>query len=94
MKKEFPEFWGALWGSSIGCGIIATLVLLTSPNVNDDFATKFIDDSANTSCVAGFVEDTPGKGTIDIYTETIGVESISNVTIKIAEEITQSIGNC
>ena len=94
MKKESPEFWGALWGSSIGCGVIATLVLLTSCKVNDRFASRFITDSANTSCVAGYVEDTPGKGTIDIYTETIGIESISGVTIKIAEEITQSIGNC
>ena len=94
MKTETPEFWGAFWGSSIGSGVVAILVVLTSPHVNDDFATNFIDDSVNTSCVAGYVEDTPGKGTIDIYTETIGVESISNVTIKIAEEITQSIGNC
>ena len=94
MKKESPEFWGALWGSSIGSGLVATLVILTSPYVNDDFATQFIDHTANTSCVAGYVEDTPGKGTIDIYTETIGIESISNISIKIAEEITQSIGNC
>lgn len=94
MKNETPEFWGAFWGSSIGSGVVAILVVLTSPHVNDDFATNFIDDSANTSCVAGYVEDTPGKGTIDIYTETIGIESISGVTIKIAEEITQSIGNC
>ena len=94
MKKESPEFWGALFGSSIGSGVVAILVVLTSPNVNDDFATNFIDDSTNTSCVAGYVEDTPGKGTLDVYTETIGIESISGVTIKIAEEITQSIGNC
>ena len=94
MKKESPEFWGALFGSSIGSGVVAILVVLTSPNVNDDFATNFIDNSTNTSCVAGYVEDTPGKGTIDIYTATVGIESISEVSTKIAEEITQSIGTC
>ena len=94
MKKESPEFWGALWGSSIGCGVIATLVLLTSCKVNDRFATSVIDDSANTSCVAGYVEDTPGKGTLDIYTETIGIESISNVSIEVADDISNSIGTC
>ena len=94
MKKETPEFWGAYWGSSIGAGVVAILVVLTSPKVNDNFATNFIDDTPRTMCVAGYVEDTPGKGTIDVYTETIGIESISNISIKIAEEITQSIGNC
>ena len=94
MKKETPEFWGAFWGSSIGCCIVATLVLLTSCKVNDRFASSFIDDSANTSCVAGYVEDTPGKGTLDIYTETIGIESISNVSIEVADDISNSIGTC
>ena len=84
MIKRIPVFLGA----------IASIALLTSCKVNDRFASSFINDSANTSCVAGYVEDTPGKGTLDIYTETIGIESISNVSIKIADDISHSIGNC
>ena len=45
-------------------------------------------------CVAGFVEDTPGKGTLDIYTKTIGIESISNVSIEIAKDIAANLGAC
>ena len=84
MIKRIPVFLGA----------VASIALLTSCKVNDRFASSVIDDSANSSCVAGYVEDTPGKGTLDIYTETIGIESISNVSIEIADDISHSIGNC
>tara|TARA_R110002012_G_scaffold222330_1_gene394164 strand:- start:632 stop:886 length:255 start_codon:yes stop_codon:yes gene_type:complete len=84
MIKRIPVF----------LGVIASITLLTSCKVNDKFASSIIDDSANTSCVAGYVEDTPGKGTLDIYTETIGIETITDVSIEVAEQISDSIGNC
>ena len=48
-------------------------------------------------CVAGFVEDSPGKGTLDIYFPTeyaLDVQSIEGVSIKVAEDITAELGVC
>ena len=56
--------------------------------------TEYDSKKSGDICVAGFVEDTPGKGTIDIYTKTIGIESISNVSIEIAKDIATNLGVC
>ena len=48
-------------------------------------------------CVAGFVEDSPGKGTLDIFFPSDfspDVQSIEGVSIETAEKVTQDIGRC
>ena len=48
-------------------------------------------------CIAGFVEDTPGKGTLDMYYPSRfseEIQSIPGVSIKVAQEITDSLGVC
>lgn len=53
--------------------------------------------SESRGCIAGFVEDTPGKGTLDMYYPSRfaeDVQSISNVSIKVAQEITKNLGVC
>lgn len=48
-------------------------------------------------CVAGFVEDKPGKGTIDIFFPSKivpPIQSIADVSVEVAEEITTQIGTC
>ena len=48
-------------------------------------------------CVAGFVETSPGKGTLDIFFPSDfspDVQSIEGVSIEVAEEVTQDIGRC
>ena len=48
-------------------------------------------------CVAGFVEDKPGVGTLDFYFPTDwadDVQSVSGVSVKVAQEITELIGVC
>jgi len=49
------------------------------------------------SCVAGFVETSPGKGTLDIYFPTDfapDVQSIPDVSVTVAEEVSNQIGVC
>ena len=48
-------------------------------------------------CVAGFVETSPGKGTLDIFFPSDfspDVQSIEDVSIEVAEEVTKDIGRC
>ena len=48
-------------------------------------------------CIAGFVEDAPGVGTLDFFFPsefTEDIQSVSEVSVKVAEEITKSIGVC
>ena len=49
------------------------------------------------SCVAGYVEDTPGKGTLDILFPTEfapDVTSIKDVSIEVAQKVTEQLGTC
>ena len=49
------------------------------------------------ACVAGYVETSPGKGTLDIYFPSEfspDVQSIADVSVKVAEEVSQDIGVC
>ena len=49
------------------------------------------------SCVAGYVEDTPGKGTLDILFPTDfapDVTSIKDVSIEVAQKVTEQLGTC
>ena len=51
--------------------------------------TTITDENPYGSCVAGFVEDSPGKGTLDILFPsdfTPDVQSIKDVSIEVAEE--------
>lgn len=53
--------------------------------------------SESRSCVAGFVEDAPGEGTLDMYYPSRfaeNIQSITNVPIKVAQEITDDLGVC
>lgn len=50
-----------------------------------------------TSCIAGFVETSSGKGTLDFFTFTKfspKIHSLENVSIKTAKTITKQIGVC
>ena len=54
-------------------------------------------EKSSGSCVAGFVETSPGKGTLDIYFPSDfapDVQSIENVSIEVAEEVSIQIGAC
>ena len=49
------------------------------------------------ACVAGFVETSPGKGTLDIFFPSDfspDVQSIEDVSIEVAEKVTNDIGRC
>ena len=49
------------------------------------------------ACVAGYVETSPGKGTLDIYFPSDfspDVQSIPDVSVKVAKEVSQDIGVC
>ena len=62
-----------------------------------NITTTSIDDAPRNSCVAGYVEDSPGYGTLDIYADTEfspKVQSISDVSVKVAKEITDDLGVC
>ena len=77
--------------------LLAGAFLLASCSVNDDFASSTIDDKPNGMCVAGFVEDSPGKGTIDIFYSTNyapDLQSIPNVSVETAQEVTEALGVC
>lgn len=56
-----------------------------------------ITDERTDSCVAGYVEDTPGKGTLDILFPTEfapDVQSIKDVSIEVAQKVTEQLGTC
>ena len=48
-------------------------------------------------CVAGYVETSPGKGTLDIFYVSDyapDIQNILNVSVKVAKEVTETIGTC
>ena len=66
--------------------------LLTSCGSSKLSATT-IDDQPRTMCVAGYVEDSPGKGTLDVYSYG-EVSTISNISVTVAKEIAKELGTC
>ena len=44
-------------------------------------------------CIAGFVEDTPGKGTLSILIEN-RIESVKGVSIETTENVSEVIDRC
>ena len=77
--------------------LLAGAFLLASCSVNDDFASSTIDDKPDGMCVAGYVEDSPGKGTLDIFYSSNyspNLQSIPNVSVETAQEITEALGVC
>ena len=77
--------------------VITGAFLLTSCAINDDFASSTIDDQPDGMCVAGFVEDSPGKGTLDIFfvsNYSPALQSITDVSVETANEITDQLGVC
>ena len=68
-----------------------------TPKSNTDITTSAISDEPAESCVAGYVEDSPGKGTLDIFFPTEfspKVQSIEDVSIEVAKEVTEQLGTC
>lgn len=54
-------------------------------------------EKTSEACVAGYVETSPGKGTLDIYFPSgfsPDVQSIPDVSVKVAEEVSNQIGVC
>ena len=76
--------------------LIATAALLvgcTGPQIT----TTTLTDESLSVCVAGFVEDSPGKGTLDLFYASDyapDLQSIPGVSIKVAEQITSDLGVC
>ena len=63
----------------------------TKPEAQND------SEKSSDMCVAGFVEDSPGKGTIDIFFSSEyapNVQSIEGVSIETAKEVTTELGVC
>ena len=74
------------------CG--AFLLASCTPENNSDKTTS---QKSGEACVAGYVETSPGKGTLDIYFPSDvapDVQSIPDVSIKVAEEVSNQIGVC
>ena len=77
--------------------LIATAALLvgcTGPQITTSTLT---DEKPDGMCVAGYVETSPGKGTLDIYYPSDyapDIQSIEDVSIEVAEEITAELGVC
>ena len=76
-------------------GITAiTLAACAGPNITSNTLT---DEKPDDMCVAGFVEDSPGKGTLDIFyanNYSPDIQSIPGVSIEVAEAITSELGVC
>ena len=76
---------------------LALLVSTCTPKINTDVASSVISDEPDQSCVAGYVETSPGKGTLDIYFPTDfspNIQSIEGVSIEVAKEVTEELGTC
>lgn len=77
--------------------LIATAALLvgcTGPQITTSTLT---DEKPDGMCVAGYVENSPGKGTLDIFYASDyapDIQSIEGVSIEVAEEITAALGIC
>ena len=75
----------------------AFLLASCTPKINTDVASSVISDEPFEACVAGYVETSPGKGTLDIYFPTDfspNIQSFEGVRIKVATEITEELGTC
>ena len=92
----YPKITGALQISPkilVAIGLV-TLVACAGPQMT---TTTLTDEKPDRMCVAGFVEDSPGKGTLDIFYASNyapDVQSIEGVSIEVAEEITNQLGRC
>lgn len=74
------------------CGAFL-LASCTPKNLNSENTLQ----NSGESCVAGYVETSPGKGTLDIFVPSAfepDVQSIPNVSIEVAQEVTKDIGAC
>ena len=74
------------------CGAFL-LASCTPKNLNSENTLQ----NSGESCVAGYVETSPGKGTLDIYFPSDvapDVQSIPDVSIEVAEEVSKQIGVC
>jgi hypothetical protein len=77
--------------------LIAATLLLVGCSSNDINGSGITDGKSSEACVAGFVEDTPGAGTLDIYFPSgfsPDVQSIKDVSIEVAKEVTEQLGAC
>ena len=86
MKKLSPKILLAIGPVS--------LVACAGPQMT---TTTITDEKPDGMCVAGFVEDSPGKGTLDLFYPSNyapDVQSIEGVSIEVAEEITNQLGRC
>ena len=75
--------------------IAALLVGCTGPQ--QITTSTLTDEKPDDMCVAGYVENSPGKGTIDIFYASDyapDIQSIEGVSIEVAEEITAALGIC
>ena len=73
------------------CGLLL-LTACTPKTTNEESPSE-----KTGGCVAGFVETSPGKGTLDIFFPSDfspNVQSIEDVSIEVAEEVTKDIGRC
>lgn len=74
--------------------IVVSLGFLSSCAKEEPITTI---STENISCVAGFVENKPGYGTLDIYTSSGSVNEVTHiedVSIETAKEITEDMGEC
>ena len=74
--------------------LIATCLLASCSN--QTATTPDITDH-QVMCVAGFVEDRPGYGTLDVYIDTTYMDktqSITGVSVDVVDGITNVLGSC
>ena len=78
--------------------LIATAALLVGCTGPQEITTTTLtDEKPDGMCVAGYVENSPGKGTLDIFFESDyapDIQSIEDVSVEVAEEITAELGLC
>ena len=77
--------------------LIASAALFAGCSKPQLTTTTITDEKPDGMCVAGFVEDSPGKGTLDIlYTSDYApdIQTIPGVSIEVAEAITSELGVC
>ena len=75
----------------VSTGIILSLIGCSKPEaiVQDDLPDR--------TCIAGFVQTKPHRGNIDIYTKSgvvNEVQTLEDVSLKTAAEITEELGVC
>ena len=75
----------------------AFLLASCTPKIKTDVASSVISDEPDQSCVAGYVETSPGKGTLDIYFPSDfspNIQSIEGVSIEVTKQVTEELGTC